>query len=44
MSFLYLFNAEAEDLLQNLSLDSEPKTTGVPESAKVCIFTIESIH
>ncbi|QCD93910.1 YTH domain-containing protein ECT3-like isoform X2 [Vigna unguiculata] len=25
---------KAEDLLQNLSLDSEPKTTGVPESAK----------
>jgi len=45
MSFIYHFNAEAADLLQNLSLDSEPKTAVVAEPAKkVCIFAIELMH
>jgi len=37
MSFLYHFNAEAADLLENLSLDSEP-------AKKVCVFAIASMH
>lgn len=35
MDFLYLVVVEAADLLQNLSLDSDSSTIGVPEPAKV---------
>ncbi|XP_027358357.1 YTH domain-containing protein ECT1-like isoform X2 [Abrus precatorius] len=34
MNFLYLYNIEAADLLQNFSLDSESKTVRVPEPVK----------